>query len=1053
MNQVSSLIELAKQRASLSPDTIAYQFLTGVGSYDTLTYAELDLRARAVAATLQQYTARGHRAVLLLPPGLDYVVAFWGCLYAGVIAVPVYPPGKNRHVQRLRTIVDNAQAKFILTQQIFADTPIAAATVLTMESMDIQVASLHRNLSLHADELAFLQYTSGSTTEPKGVMISHGNIMANLAVLQHNFGKDCDVTCSWLPPYHDMGLIAGILLPLYLKARAILLPPSYFLQSPLRWLQIISQERVVLSGGPNFAYDLCSNKIQPEQIEELDLRSWLYAVNGAEPIREATLRRFIQKFAPAKFNPQAFYPCYGLAEATLMLTGREYRHQPTQEAAPLVNCGSAQREHSVRIVDPVSLQPVTDGTVGEIWASGPSIACGYWQNPQLTQAMFHAEQADAPGVRYLRTGDLGLLQDQELYVTGRSKDLIIMNGANYYPQDLELTVTESDAAFQMHGAAAFTVEVDQCEQLVVLQEIQREKVARLEVEKALRAIETAVLTEHGLEVHSIVLLKPYALPKTSSGKIQRWVCRQEYLTNSLKSIARWDRHPYAAPSTPATDDKIADDKQWVTLQQTRAWLTSWFAQHLRVDEAHISADKNLIELGVNSLTAAELGSELFNKFGRRYDILTLIEQQTIHQLAEFLVNHRQETEHSLQPSPAFTSLAQPLDPELLSVAKQIYFKVNSGTSTNNTVVEGQTYINYSGYNYLGMSGDPRVTAAVVAAIQEYGTSVSASRLVSGEKQLHRELETAISGLIDTEETAILSSGYATNLAIITHLFGPGDLVIYDALAHNSILQGAHFSGASCMAFPHNDYAALEKLLQTQRPHYKRVLIVSEGAFSMDGDIPDVPALVKLKQQFGTFLMLDEAHSIGVLGKTGCGIREYFELSPNDVDIWMGTLSKAFASCGGYVSGSAQLIENFKYTAAGFVYSAGISPANTAAALAAIQFMKQQPERVTALRDRHSLLLSLLQQEGIHTGKSAHTPIIPIMAGSTEAAMQLSAYLKHQHIYALPIFYPAVEKNLARIRLFINCLHTEEQIRHTADVIVRGYRQLSNNSVHIEKVDQ
>ncbi len=414
MNQVSSLIALAKERASLFPDTIAYQFLTGAGSYDMLSYSELDSRAKAIAATLQQYNAYGQRAVLLLPPGLDYVAAFWGCLYAGVIAVPVYLPGKNRHVQRLRTIVENAQAKFILTQQIFADTPVASATVLTMESIDKQVASQYRELSPQADELAFLQYTSGSTTEPKGVMISHGNILANLTCLQRNFGQDCDVTCSWLPPYHDMGLIAGILLPLYLKARAILMPPSYFLQSPLRWLQIISQERVVLSGGPNFAYDLCANKVTEEQIAQLDLSSWRYAVNGAEPIRETTLQRFIKTFAKAKFRADAFYPCYGLAEATLMLTGGEYQANTHAETAPLVNCGSAQIEHSVRIVDPTTLQPTADGQVGEIWASGPSIACGYWQNPQLTEAMFQAQQADTPGIPYLRTGDLGVMQKNNL---------------------------------------------------------------------------------------------------------------------------------------------------------------------------------------------------------------------------------------------------------------------------------------------------------------------------------------------------------------------------------------------------------------------------------------------------------------------------------------------------------------------------------------------------------------------------------------------------------------------------------------------------------------
>ena len=842
-------------------------------------------------------------------------------------------------------------------------------------------------------------------------MVSYGNISSNIAILQNNFAEQTTTTCSWLPPYHDMGLVAGIIFPLYLKARAILMAPSNFLQSPLRWLEVISRERVALTGGPNFAYDLCVNKVTAEQVARLDLSCWKYAVNGAEPIRQTTLRRFVDHFAPAGFSQTALYPCYGLAEATLMLTGTHSTADnvfpllkselekgkvvpasdpKNQLAVNIVNCGIPKAGHIIRIVDPSTHAALSELNIGEIWASGTSIAKGYLNKPQLTQTIFHAQLKDAPGVNYMRTGDLGFMHDNCLYVTGRIKDLIIIKGLNYYPQDIEQTVTESHPSLQDHGAAAFSVEINSEEQLVVIQEVQREKLQRLDSEAVLDAIQEALLKEHGLSAHSIVLLKPYSLPKTSSGKVQRWSCRAEFLANTLNSVARWDQ-ALQVTKTVKTVPPVTKGSPFANKEEATVWLKQWFAQHLRIPADDILPDKNLVDMGVNSLIAAELGSELYNKLGVRLDIITLFEQHSLNNLADFLTTdaaivakfnqvHSANSNSMVPLREHAMQLVKPLDKDLLSVVKNIFFKVNNGISTNNTVIDGSEYINFAGYNYLGMSGNPDVTRAVIQAVKEYGTSVSASRVVSGEKQVHIQLERAISDLIGADDCAVLPSGYATNIAIITHLFGPSDLVVYDALAHKSILQGAHFSGATCMAFPHNNYAALEELLEKNRDQYQRVLIVSEGVFSMDGDICDVRRLIEAKKRFETFLMVDEAHSMGVIGETGRGSREYFNLNPQDVDIWMGTLSKSFGSCGGYIAGSAELIENFKYSSAGFVYVAGISPANTAAALAAIELMNQQPERVTMLRQRHSLLLSLLKEQGIPTANSFDTPHYPYYGG-------------------------------------------------------------------------
>lgn len=386
-----------------------------------------------------------------------------------------------------------------------------------------------------------------------------------------------------------------------------------------------------------------------------------------------------------------------------------------------------------------------------------------------------------------------------------------------------------------------------------------------------------------------------------------------------------------------------------------------------------------------------------------------------------------------------------LFPEYLNVRKLVdsisagggvnpYFRIHEGVNKDKITIDGQELINYSSYNYLGMSGDPTVSQAAIAAIAQYGTSASASRPVSGEIPLHRELERELANLLGVEACVVYVGGHATNVTTISHLFGPGDLILHDSLIHNSALQGSKFSGARRLPFPHNDYQALDKILSEQRRHHKRVLILTEGIYSTDGDIPNLPELIEIKKYHKAFLMVDEAHSIGVLGRRGFGIGEHFGINPFDVDLWMGTLSKAFASCGGYIAGSEALIDYLKHTAPGFVYSVGMSPSNTAAALAAIQVMKAEPERVTCLQQRARLFLELSHQQNLNTGTSRDSPIVPIITGSSLQCIQLSHALFQRGINVQPMVYPAVEDNAARLRFFVASTHTEEQIHFTVNAV-------------------
>ncbi|MEM7473869.1 MAG: aminotransferase class I/II-fold pyridoxal phosphate-dependent enzyme [Planctomycetota bacterium] len=370
-----------------------------------------------------------------------------------------------------------------------------------------------------------------------------------------------------------------------------------------------------------------------------------------------------------------------------------------------------------------------------------------------------------------------------------------------------------------------------------------------------------------------------------------------------------------------------------------------------------------------------------------------------------------------------------------------YFSVHEGVVRDRTKISGQELVSFSSYNYLGMSGDPAVTQAVVDAAERYGTSVSASRLVSGEKPIHGELECELAGWIGTESAVLMVGGHATNETTIGHLVGPGDLILHDALSHNSIVQGAILSGARRRPFPHNDWKALESILEEVRASYRRILVVIEGVYSMDGDYPELPRFVEVKNKYKSWLMVDEAHSIGTMGETGRGIGEHFGVPGSDVDVWMGTLSKSFGSCGGYIAGCKELVELLKYTAPGFVFSVGLSPTNTAAAMASLRTLSDNPERVSTLRARSKLFLDEAKKRGLNTGASADTPVIPVITGNSLHALLLSRKMFEAGVNVQPILYPAVEESAARLRFFINCTHTEEQIMHAVETAAEALREI------------
>ena len=635
-----TLIELLRQRALEKPAGADFVFLTdGENQEIALSYKELDQRARIVAAWLEPLVKPGERVLLIYPPGLEYLCAFFGCLYAGAIAVPAYPPSRHRGPARLESIIADATPSVALTTQpilarVLASFPqsqlLASMHWGATDTFDWTVDSAWKQPNISEDDLAFLQYTSGSTGAPKGVMLTHKNLLHN-AALVHEACKHTtsERYVSWLPTFHDMGFMAGILQPIYGGFPVTLMSPASFLQCPLLWLQAISRYKATTSGGPNFAYDLCLRKIREEERDQLDLSSWTVAFNGAEPIRSDTLQRFSSTFASCGFRAESFYPCYGLAEATLMVSGdqkaavpitrkisaraleqnRIVDHgEPDEDQRILVSCGRTRLDQILAVVNPDTLDQCAVGEVGEICVSGSSVARGYFNRPVETAEVFDLRLPKLTDQPFLRTGDLGFIQDGELFITGRLKDLIIIRGRNHYPQDLELTVEQCDEALRPGCGAAFSVDIEREERLIVVQEVDQRK--NPDLEALTEDIRRAIAEEHEIDVHAVVLIQLGSIAKTTSGKIQRHVCRAAFLNDRLQVSAEWRRATAATPeSMPVASPSLAD------LDAVQSWLRHQLATRLDAQASEITLDRPLSEYGLDSLTAIELAHAIETTLG------------------------------------------------------------------------------------------------------------------------------------------------------------------------------------------------------------------------------------------------------------------------------------------------------------------------------------------------------------------------------------------------------------------------------------------------------
>jgi len=692
----SSLVDMLEYRSSHDPDDCAYTFLLdGETEERHLTYGDLQQRAVGIAVRLLRAGAQGQRVLLVYDPGLEYIAAFFGCLYAGVLAVPVYPPDPMRMQRtwsRLEGIVRDSQARIVLAESTLLDwgekwlSSIGDVDcILATDEIDA-TPKTWRGPSANRNSLAFLQYTSGSTSAPRGVVLTHGNLLHNLQQI-HRLDSDNVTGVCWLPPYHDMGLIGGILLPVHSGRRNVLMSPLAFAQRPARWVEAISKYRAKTSGGPNFGYELCVRKTTEAERQQLDLSCWTLAISGAEPVRSKTLCEFAEAFSSSGFRLSAFYPGYGLAEATLQVTGGMLEDEPeirdfdaaalTQNRAvladprraktngasvswrTLVGCGQPIPQTDVEIVDPKSRRALEAGQIGEIWVRGPSVAQGYWNRPDETKRVFQAQLADGDSRTFLRTGDLGFLHRGELFVTGRIKEVIILGGRNHYPHDIERTVQAIGEQFRPDTGAAFSITEDGAERAVVVQEVARPR--KVDLERLISEVRERVYAEHEIVLHDVILIRAGTLPKTTSGKIQRARCRELYQEDTLSALARYLK-PDSSDSTGACESKPTTETEKRLLALWREVLST----------SKIDCDDDFFAAGGHSLLGTQLVLRVREAFAVDLPLSALFEAPTVRTMAARIDTLTPSENKSLRLEP-IQRMSREVEPALSPAQRRLWF--------------------------------------------------------------------------------------------------------------------------------------------------------------------------------------------------------------------------------------------------------------------------------------------------------------------------------------------------------------------------------------------
>lgn len=1096
-DSVKSFAECLIRRSLAEPDKVVLRFFPDDGETETVeTFAGLDAKARAIAAWLIPRTEPGDRVLLMYDEAPTFLAAFFGCLYAGTIAVPVFPPTDKRTFTRFLLVAQNAAAAALLhadrySELLREDDKLSrlALPELIMNTSVFDGDDLNREALRYTagDEVAFLQYTSGSTSSPRGVMVTHNSLLSNLGMFRHAYPAGSNATFGmWLPFQHDMGLITGLLGAIYYGNACVTCPPSTFLRSPQRFLQLLTDFGVTHSVMPNFGFELCVRKIGPQDRAKLNLEKLRVLWNSSEPIRSATLNRFSDVFAICGFSRHAICPGYGLAEATLIVSDslrsngpkaidvsiESYECGAVKLASEVSNCrtvissGFPIEPGRVKLMSIDSPTELGEGNIGEIWLSGPHITSGYWRNPVDTEFTYE-NRLPGDSCLWLRTGDLGFLWDGELYVTGRLKDVIIVRGRNLYPPDLEEAVADAHPMMRPGCCATFSIEVADEEGVGVACEV-RSTCGADEYGAVVRAIRGALSREFNVSALAVALLAPGGTHKTSSGKFQRSSMSSALVSGKLDclyvdGIAR----EKAVGSGAMPTKRVGDD---ATRELVR-WISVWVEHRLQLVPGALSPDGDLAEQGLDSLGVVDLCVALEGHLGVKVTEAAPRNHPTPEQLAAYLMTlEGAGASRSTQQARAGTPRKQTVGALEGTLAD---FKELSGNDVmertrpflswrHRRIREGywpylrllhaapaaeQTFrfedgkdldcINLGSIDYLGLSGREEIKEAAIQAVRDYGPHSASVPVFSGGSLLARQLEDAVAEHLQSPDVLLFPTGWSAGWGSVAGLIRERDHVVLDLLAHNCLQQGARAATRNIRHFGHLDTGHAERILADIRGRDAEagILVVSEGLFSMDSDWPELAALQEVCQCYDARLLVDVSHDLGSMGPLGTGQIGLQGLL-GKIDLVVGGFSKTLAANGGFLAcRSAAVKEYLKVYADSNLFATAISPVAAGAAMAALRIARSAEGE--ALRGHLSMLGGVLRdglaQRGIECG-GALSPLVPVIVGKESAARLACSHAIARGVLTNLVEYPAVPVGAARLRVQLTATQTREQIERVVDVL-------------------
>lgn len=1083
---VVSIADALSLRARQLEDAEVFTFIDSRDREQVRSYAELDAAARRVAAELVDRKAGGEPVLLLFPPGLELIEAFLGCQMAGAIAVPSLPPRRNRQMARLNAIAGGSGCGLVLTSSALEE-DVAAWIRSSGGTSGLQWVATDRldrpplgaPLVARGHDLAFLQFTSGSTSSPKGVMVSHRNLLYNLEMIKQCFryGED-DVLVSWLPFFHDMGLIAFILETIYLGARCVLMPPASFVRRPVRWLQAISRHGGTASGAPSFAYQRCL-AIDEHELVGVELGTWRLALNAAEPVRYQTMKRFAAKYAPYGFSETSFFPAYGLAEATVCVTGTG-RMPPTyltvdaealernevlmpgpstRRRQTLVGCGTGRwLEQQLRIVDPETRRPQAPFEIGEIWVAGEHVASGYWRLPAASAETFSgilAESLDAAGPKetepaarpFLRTGDLGFVDDHgQLFITGRIKDLVIIHGANHYPQDLEATVEAAWPELAPHATAAFTADgPDDRSMLCIVAEVRRTSLRSFDATRAGEVIANRLAKDNDVQVDRVVFLKPHGLPMTSSGKVQRAECRRMLQEGLLPAVGSWPAEP-----GPACDDASGEPR-------AMSFLRDQLSQYLDRPASSLPEDEVLSRLGLESVHYHSLVAAARRILGVEVPTGVLLGDPTLSELARALCGHRpsRSTEQADRATDCASIIAAGLER-----IPQVFTRVDHQQGRA-VVIGGRVRHDFASCNYLGLDEHPEVIAAIPEMLSRWGVHPSWTRAVASPAP-YLELEERLAKLIGAPEVLVFPNVAMVNLGCLPILAGPRGTIIADTKAHNTIHEAcevARSRGIDYLQFRHGDLDDLRRLLVQQHEH-RPLVIALDGVYSMNISYCGLHELAAVAREHEALLYVDDAHGFGILGESpgspgtgrpygssGNGIVRFLGMDCVQHQIvYVAGLSKAYSSHAAFISCLDQRMRSLLQTASTFIFSGPVPVATLASALRGLEVNQREGdvirERILKLSRR---LVDGARAIGLEVDNTGYFPAAFVVVGGMEQAIRACSMAWEHDLLITPGVYPAVPRDRCGLRFAVTALNTEHQVEMALEALARIYSEIVSTS--------